>query len=76
MPPAEAPSPIEKLLPEPVAEQPLPIHFQEEGLQEAFDERAAIFEFDAGLPRHEAEAKALEFFHEHLSRNNEVTISA
>ena len=29
-----------------------------EDLQEAFEERAAIMEFDGGLPRHEAEALA------------------
>lgn len=63
--------PKEKWLPEPVVEQPLPIHFQDEALQEAFDERAAIFEFDAVLPRHEAEAKALVFVTARLNRANE-----
>lgn len=69
--PADAPPPKEKWLPEPLVEQPLPIHFQDEVLQEAFDERAAILEFDGGLPRPEAEARALEFVTEHLNRNNE-----
>lgn len=63
--------PRRKALPEPVVEQPLSIHFQDEALQEAFDERAAIFEFDAVLPRHEAEAKALAFVTERLNRTNE-----
>jgi hypothetical protein len=57
--PAIAPLRKEKWLPEPLVEQPLPIHFQNEALQEAFDERAAILEFDGGLPRPEADAKAL-----------------
>lgn len=61
----------EKWLPKQLVKQALPIHFQEEALQEAFDERAAILEFDGGLPRHEAEAKALEFVIEHLKRKNE-----
>jgi hypothetical protein len=69
--PTIARPPKEEGLSEHVAEQPLPIHFQEEGLQEAFDERAAILEFDAGLPRHDAEAKALDLVTENLNRNNE-----
>lgn len=68
---AVARPPRDKWLPESVVEQPLPIHFQDEGLQEAFDERAAILEFDAGLPRPEAEAKALEYVTTRLSRNDE-----
>lgn len=40
-------------------ERPLPVYFEDHSLQEAFDERAGIFEFDAGLPRDEAEALAL-----------------
>lgn len=63
--------PREKWLPEPVVEELLPIHFQDEALQEAFDERAAIFEFDTFLLRHEAEAKALAFVTERLNRSNE-----
>ena len=51
--------PEKKWLPEPVVEEPLPVYFLDEALQEAFDERAAIFEFEAGLPRPEAEARAL-----------------
>ncbi|HMW21882.1 MAG TPA: hypothetical protein PKC59_00480 [Burkholderiaceae bacterium] len=31
----------------------------DEGDREAFEERAAIFEYDGGLPRHEAERRAL-----------------
>lgn len=69
--PAIAPPPKGKWLPEPVVEQPLPVHFQDEALQEVFDERAAILEFEAGLPRQEAEAKALEFVTERLNGNNE-----
>lgn len=69
--PADAPPPKEQWLPEPLVEQPLPIHFQGETLQEAFDERAAILEFDGGLPRPEAEARALEFVRVHLNRNTE-----
>lgn len=57
----------EKWLPEPSIEQPLPVHFQDEALQEAFDERAAILEFDGGLPRLEAEANALAYVMEHLA---------
>ena len=57
--PAIATPPKEKWLLAPLVEQPLPFHFQNEALQEAFDERAAIYEFDGGLPRPEAEAKAL-----------------
>lgn len=63
--------PKEIWLPEPVVEQPLPVHFQDEALQEVFDERAAIFEFDAVLPRHEAQARALAFATERLNRTNE-----
>jgi hypothetical protein len=33
-------------------------HF-DEGDREAFEERAAIFEYDGGLPRREAERRAL-----------------
>lgn len=58
-PPADIPPPKEKWLPEPVVEEPLPVHFQDGALQEAFDERAAIFEFEAGFSRQEAEAMAL-----------------
>ncbi len=71
MSPTIAPPTKAKWQPEPVAEQPLPPHFQGGGLQEDFDERVAILEFDAGLPRQEAEAKALEFVTERLNRNNE-----
>jgi hypothetical protein len=66
------PPPLEKKwLPQPVVELPLPVHFQEEALQEAFDELAAILEFDGGLPRPESEARALEFVIDLLNRNNE-----
>ncbi len=68
---SDAPSPNGKWLPEAVVEQPLPVHFQDEALQEAFDERAAIIEFDALLPRHEAEAKALAFVTGRLNRSSE-----
>ena len=37
---------------------PVPAALFDEGLREAFDERAAIMEFDGGLPRAEAEAAA------------------
>ena len=59
--PVDAKSSREKWLPKPVVEQQLPVHFQDMVLQEAFDERAAILEFDGGLSRHEAEAKALAY---------------
>lgn len=52
-------SPRKKWLPVPVVDLPLPVHFQDEGLQETFDERAAIFQFEAHLTRQEAEAMAL-----------------
>lgn len=71
MSPADVPLPEEKWLPEPVVELQLPVHFQDEALQEAFNERAAILEFDGGLPRPESEARALEFVIGHLNRNNE-----
>lgn len=69
--PADTQPPKEKWLPKPVVEQQLPVYFQDEALQEAFDERAAIFEFEAGIPRHEAEAKAREFVTLSLNRDNE-----
>lgn len=56
-------------MPEPVVEKPLPVHFQDERLQEAFDERAAIYEFEAGLLRQEAEVRALEFVMGHVNEN-------
>lgn len=68
---AVARPPRDKWLPESVVEPPLPIHFQDEGQQEAFDERAAILEFDAGLSRPEAEARALKYVTEHLNRKEE-----
>ena len=40
-------------------ERPLPIYFDDRVLQEAFDERAAVLEFEAGLERGEAEMHAL-----------------
>jgi len=40
-------------------EQPLPIYFDDQDRQEAFDERAAILEFEAGFSRDEAEKRAL-----------------
>lgn len=40
-------------------ERPLPIYFDDPALQEAFDERAAVLEFEAGLERDEAEKWAL-----------------
>lgn len=42
----------------PLAERPLPVFFHDPALQEAFDERAAILEFDAGYERHLAEQMA------------------
>ena len=69
--PVNSTSPEEKWLSEPVVESTLPIHFEDEALQEAFYERAAILEFDGGLPRPESEARALAFVIEHLNRNNE-----
>ena len=69
--PVDAPPPQEKWLPGPVVEQPLPVHFQDAALQEAFDERASIFEFDGGLPRPEAEARALAYVMESLGRIDE-----
>lgn len=69
--PVDPPPLEEKWLPQPVVELPLPVHFQEESLQEAFDERAAILEFDGGLPRPESEARSLEFVIDLLNRNNE-----
>lgn len=63
----DAPLPREKWLPEPVVEQPLLVHFQDAALQEVFNERASIFEFDGGLSRPEAEAMALEYVVEHLA---------
>jgi hypothetical protein len=47
-PPTEAP-----------VERPLPIHFADPVLQELFDERAAMLEFEAGFERCEAEKRAL-----------------
>jgi len=40
-------------------ERPLPIYFDDPDLQEAFDERAAVLEFEAGFERNEAEKLAL-----------------
>lgn len=40
--------------------EPLPVYFDDPAMQEAFDERAAIMEFDAGLSREEAEKQVLE----------------
>ncbi len=39
--------------------QPLPIYFDDPAHQEAFDERAAVLEFEAGYERDEAEERAL-----------------
>ena len=47
-PPAEAP-----------IERPLPIYFDDPALQESFDERAAMLEFEAGFERCEAEKRTL-----------------
>ena len=58
-------------IPEPIVEQPLPVHFQDSVLQEIFNERASIFEFDGGLPRPEAEARALAYVRESLGRIDE-----
>lgn len=40
-------------------ERPLPIYFDDPSLQEAFDERAAVLEFEARFERDEAEKRAL-----------------
>ena len=40
-------------------ERPLPIYFDDPALQEAFDERAAVLEFEAGFGCNEAERQAL-----------------
>lgn len=69
--PADTRPPKEKWLPKPVADQSLPVYFQDEALQEAFDERAAILEFEAGIPRQEAEAGAWEFVTLSLNTNND-----
>lgn len=69
--PVDALPPQEKWLPGTVVEQPLPVHFQDVALQEAFDERASIFEFDGGLPRPEAEARALAYVMENFGRIDE-----
>lgn len=50
--------------------EPLPCHFQDEALQEAFEERAAILEFEAGLPRAEAETQALALVREGSSQRD------
>lgn len=50
----EARPPAEALI-----DRPLPIYFDDPALQEAFDERAAVFEFEAGFERDEAEKQAL-----------------
>ncbi|WP_412481106.1 competence protein CoiA family protein [Azonexus sp. IMCC34839] len=71
VPPSDAPSLNERRLPEAVVEQPSLVHFQDETLQEVFDERAAIFEFEALLLRPKAEAKALAFVSERLHRSRE-----
>lgn len=39
--------------------QPLPIYFNDPALQEAFDERAAVLEFEAGFDREDAEKRAV-----------------
>ncbi len=41
------------------AELPLPIYFHDSAIQEKFDERAAVLEFDAGFERDEAEKQAI-----------------
>lgn len=69
--PADTRLPKDKWLPEPIVEQPLPVYSQDEAWQETFDERAAILEFEAGIPRQEAEARAREFVTLSLNRNNE-----
>lgn len=43
----------------PLPERPLPVFFDDPALQEAFDERAGILEFDAGYQRQAAEQMAL-----------------
>lgn len=45
--------------PQPQREVPLPVYFSDPALREAFDERAAILEFDTGLERSVAESRAL-----------------
>ncbi len=71
MPPVEALSSREKWLSKPIVEQPLPVHFQDVALQEAFDERASVLEFDGGLSRPESEDKALAYVREHLAGSDE-----
>lgn len=53
------PQRVARPLSEAPIEPPRPIYFNDPALQEAFDERAAVLEFEAGLERGEAEMHAL-----------------
>lgn len=52
-------------------ERPLPIYFDDPALQEAFNERAAVLEFEAGFERDEAERRALAEITASLHRRDE-----
>lgn len=53
------PQRVARLSEEAPIERPLPIYFDDPALQEVFDERAAVLEFEANLKREEAEKLAL-----------------
>lgn len=56
-----APSTAQRVVRSPAAApicRPLPIYFDDPALQEAFDERAAVLEFEAAFERDEAEKRA------------------
>lgn len=53
------PQRVSRLPAEAPIERPLPIYFDDPALQEAFDERAAVLEFEAGLERDVAEKQAI-----------------
>jgi hypothetical protein len=59
IPVAPLPSANQAEFPKQKTVEPLPVYFDDPAMQEAFDERAAIMEFDAGISREEAEKEAL-----------------
>lgn len=65
MPPKPSPPSGSSSPPAPVAKR----FFDDPALQEAFDERAAIMEFDGGMDREQAERAALEAIHAELTKS-------
>lgn len=57
--PPSTPQPVVRPPAEAPIERPRPIYFDDPALQEAFDERAAVLEFEACFERDEAEKQAL-----------------